>query len=306
MKQLRIFAIEILVVAFGMQGGSRAQSAPAAQHFEHVLVIVLENQSYVTAIKDAYLKQLAGEGVEFTNFRAVAHPSYPNYLAMIAGSTFGIHGMFGDSQQNFPDDDQHKTIADFLDWRDYAEEYPVKNGKPPYLGDTAGRYARKHVPFLSFQKIQTQGYVNVVSVNTRDAHNAFVSDVEHSRKDSGDRNYKPLPRYMFYSPNLDDDGHDTNTGTAATWLKNFMANWFPPDARRGTLIVVTFDEAYGPERASNRIYTVFVGDMVKKGLKVGRRYDHYDVLRTIEDNFGIAERLNVGDGKASVIEDIWN
>ena len=77
--------------------------------FDRVLIVVLENQSYVAAIKDKYLKQLADEWVEFTNLRAVGHPSYPNYLAMISGSTFGLHGWFGDSQQNFPDDDQHKT-----------------------------------------------------------------------------------------------------------------------------------------------------------------------------------------------------
>jgi hypothetical protein len=290
----------------GSAGLPDGQTEVSEKHFDRVLIIVLENQSYVSAIKDKYFKQLAEEGVEFTNFRAVAHPSYPNYLAMVAGSTFGIHGMFGDSQQTFPDDVQHKTIADLLDWKNYAEDYPAKAGRPPYLDESQGKYARKHVPFLSFRKIQKQSFTNVVSVDTRDAHNAFVSDAESSRKNPKDPNYKPLPTYMFYSPNLDDDGHDSNLGTASTWLKNFLGNWFPSDVRNGTLIVITFDEAEGPERVSNHIYTVFLGGMVKKGQKINHRYDHYDVLRTIEANFGLRETLNAGDAKASVIRDIWN
>jgi Phosphoesterase family len=275
-----------------------------ALHFDHVLIIVLENQSYVSAIKDAYLKQLADEGALFTDFRGVAHPSYPNYLAMISGSTFGIHGLLGDAQKNFPDDAKHKTIADCLDWRNYVENYPAKAGQRPYLGGNDGsKYARKHVPFLSFEKVQTQSFENVVSVDTKDFHNAFVTDVENSRKDPKDPQYKPLPAYMLYSPNLDDDGHDTNLSTASAWLKNFLENWFPPEARKSTLVVVTFDEGETPEKKSNHIYTVFLGGMIKKG-QVAHRYDHYDVLRTIEANFG-CQPLNSGDAKATVIGDIW-
>ena len=104
---------------------------------------------------------------------------------------------------------------------------------------------------------------------------------------------------------LDDDGHDTNVGTASTWLKNFLENWFPPATRAGTLIVITFDESEPPEKASNHIYTVLLGDMVKKGAKIPERYDHYDMLRTIEDNFGLSQ-LSGGDAKAKVISGIWN
>jgi hypothetical protein len=296
-------ALFVFAACFG-QAPDPKLDARANRHFDRVLIIVLENESYVTAIKDTYLKKLAGEGVEFTDFRAVAHPSYPNYLALISGSTFGAHGWLGDHQQDFPDDQEHKTIADLLDWRNYAEDYPTKPS--PFLGDSDGRYARKHVPFLSFEKIQKQSFKNVVSVDTRNKDNAFVTDVKNSRRSPVDKLlYRPLASYMFYSPNLDDDGHNTNLGTASTWLRNFLENWFPPDARSGTLIVVTFDEGEAPERASNHIYTVFLGDMVKKGLKVPQRHDHFDVLRTVESNFGLPS-LNSGDGNAKTITDIWD
>lgn len=307
----RIVFVLIIISALNSVAQQSPSSAPPVtaaanphKHFDRVLIVVLENQAYVSAIKDNYLKELADEGVEFTNFHALAHPSYPNYLGLIAGSTFGMRGIFGDDQKDFPDDNQHRTIGDELDWRNYAEEYPGKPGKAAYLFD-ASKYARKHVPFLSFVKVQKQEPQNVVSVDTKNPHNAFVTDVENSRLDPKDSKYKALPTYMFYSPNLDDDGHDTNLGTASTWLKNFLENWFPSDSRAGTLLIVTFDESEAPERKSNHIYTVFLGDMVKAGQKVDTRYDHYDILRTIEDNFGV-QPLNAGDSHAKVITGIWN
>ncbi|MGH9679880.1 MAG: alkaline phosphatase family protein [Candidatus Acidiferrales bacterium] len=312
MKISNLVLAAMIVLAAGAPGsGSGAPGMPSAKaavsskHFDRVLVVVLENQSYVSTMKDPYFQQLAEQGTNFTDFHAVAHPSYPNYLAMVAGSTYGIHGTFGDDQRTFPDDAGHRTIGDFLSWKNYAEDYPAKPGQAPYLYDTAGKYARKHVPFLSFEKVQKETFANVVGVDFQEAHNSFVSDVEASRKNPNDPQFRPLPEYMFYSPNLIDDGHDSTLTTASDWLRNFLDKSLPPDARKGTLIVVTFDEAMGPELRSNHIYTVFLGDMVKKGEKVDQRYDHYDVLRTIEANFGIKETLNDGDAEASVIGNIW-
>ena len=268
----------------------------------------MENQSYIAAKKDKYLRELADEWTEFTNFTAVGHPSYPNYLAMIAGDTFGLRGPFGDKQRDFLDDSRHKTIADLLEWRNYAEDYP--SSPSPYLRpvfrDKTHNYARKHVPFLSFAKIQKQGYQNVVSVNPKDPNNTFVTDVGNSRKDPKDPQYKPLPKYILYTPNLDDDGHDTNLATASNWLKTFLDTWFPKEARKDTLIVVTFDEGEPPEADTNHIYTVFLGDMVKTQQKIAHHYDHYSLLKTIEDNFGFADRpRNRGDENAEFILDIW-
>ena len=307
----RVLISFVLLIAAAGTGSAQQPTAPMdchhgaeEKHFDRILIVVLENQAYVSGIKDPYLKQLADEGLEFTNYRGVEHPSYPNYLAMIAGSTFGLHGWFGDNQKNFPDDEKHRTIGDLIEWKNYAEDYPGKPGQPPYLKSTSGRFARKHVPFLSFKKIQTKGYENVVGVNTKDPNNAFVTDVSNSRKDQKDSEHKNLPTFMLYSPNLDDDGHDTNLATSSRWLKNFLEHWFPPEARGGTLTVITFDEGEPPEEESNHIYTVFLGDMVKKGPKINTRYDHFDLLRTVENNFGLVQ-LNYGDCKATGITGIW-
>jgi len=279
---------------------SPAHSAPApanhGKHFDRIIIIVLENQNYTSAMKNKFMSDLAQQGAAFTNFKGLAHPSYPNYLAMIAGSTFDVHS---DSQKNFPDDDQHRTIANLMeDWRNYAEDYPVN--PQPFLGGSKGRYARKHVPFLSFQRVQQKSFHNIVPVDTHDVNNAFVTDVAAYKRDAAKN---PLPRYMFYSPNLDEDGHDTATTVAAESLQKFLNTWLKLDDKlKGTLVVITFDESEGHEK-TNRIYTVFLGDMIKPG-PVNNEYNHYSVLRTIEDNFGLPT-LNSGDGGATTITEIW-
>jgi hypothetical protein len=277
-----------------------APVASAGKHFDRVLIIVLENQNYSSAMKDPFLAQLAGMGASFSNFHALMHPSYPNYLAMVAGSTFGVRSS---DQITLPDDNSHRTIADFLDWKNYAEDYPSQ--PQPFLGDR-GKYSRKHVPFLSFAKIQQESFGNVVSVSSKDPHNRFVADVEAFRDDPKEH---PLPQYMFYSPNSDDDGHDPvllpgrGLRKASSWLNKFLKDWFPLDEKmKGTLVIVTFDESQWFEK-TERIYTVFLGDMVKPG-EITKAYTHYSVLRTIEDNFGLLP-LNSGDGNAEPITEVW-
>jgi phosphoesterase family protein len=288
-----------------------AQDAPPltpdqhGKHFDRIIIIVLENQNYDSARKDKFMSDVADKGVLFTNYKAIAHPSYPNYVALISGNTFGLGS---DSQKNFPDDNQHRTIANLMeDWRNYAEEYPAKPGDPPYLGDSKGRYARKHVPFLSFVHVQQKSFKNVVSVDTHDVNNAFVTDIAAYKRDAAKN---PLPRYMFYSPNLDDDGHDPawrpskGLKKASEWLQKFLDTWLKLDDKlKGTLVVITYDEAEGSNR-ENRIYTVFLGDMVKAGMKVDKEYSHYSLLRTVEDNWGMPT-LNSGDAGAGPIVDIW-
>src|SRR5690348_7762027 len=62
-------------------------------HYDHIVIIVEENHSYadITSTADApYLASLARQGAVFTDAHAITHPSQPNYLALFAGSTFGI------------------------------------------------------------------------------------------------------------------------------------------------------------------------------------------------------------------------
>lgn len=287
---------------------ARAAARAKAHHFDRVLIIVLENVDYERAIRDPSLAALASQGASFTNFHAMFHPSYPNYLAMIAGTDFGLHrrgSYLGDRQVNFPNDAAHKTIADRLiaaglDFKQYAEELPAGtcpwNISGLHLADKRGNYVRRHVPFLSFREVQEKWCDRVVGVDSGKSDNYFVQDAK-----------KGLVAYSFYTPNMNHDGHDTNAEVAGAWVKKFLDESFPEKLRKGTLVIVTFDESGGNE--DNRIYTVFLGDMVKPANQqdprvINMRYSHYSVLRTIEDNFGL-EPLTANDRDAQPIMGIW-
>jgi len=298
-----------------MDDAAMAAAKAKAHHFDRVVIIVLENGDYEVAVQDNNLAALAAKGASFSNFHALFHPSYPNYLAMVAGTDFGIHrrGRFlADKQVNFPNDAAHKTIADRLmaaglDFKNYAEELP--EGNCPFHIDNqhvakrkAGDYVRRHVPFMSFREVQQKWCDRVVRVDSTKStsllggDDAFVRDAKTG-----------LVAYSFYTPNMDDDGHNTNVGVAGAWLSRFLEKSFPEKLRKGTLVIVTFDES--DRNADNRIYTLFLGDMVKEASELDpkvldRHYTHYNVLRTIEDNFGL-EPLNEGDRDAAPITDIW-
>src|SRR5438093_9985331 len=61
--------------------------------FGRVAIVMMENKEYGQIIGNAkapYLNALARSGALATNFHGTTHPSLPNYLALIGGSTFGI------------------------------------------------------------------------------------------------------------------------------------------------------------------------------------------------------------------------
>ncbi|CAG8448856.1 414_t:CDS:2, partial [Dentiscutata heterogama] len=90
------------------------------------------------------------QGVFLSEFYAVEHPSEPNYIAQIAGSTYGIL-----DDGNY--DIDATTLVDLLEsknvsWKGYMENFPENC----FLNATDGAsrlYARKHNPFYSFTTI---------------------------------------------------------------------------------------------------------------------------------------------------------
>src|SRR5262249_53353597 len=103
---------------------------------------VLGNPKAVT------FRSLARRYAVLTNYQAVAHPSLPNYLALVSGSTQAITSDCTSCQVNAP------NLADTLEhagktWQTYAEGLP----RAGFTGASAGRYAKKHDPLLYFADV---------------------------------------------------------------------------------------------------------------------------------------------------------
>jgi hypothetical protein len=250
-----------------------------------VFIIVLENADYQQALAQPYLGQLARQGALMANFRAETHPSYPNYLAMVAGSTFGINS---DGQTDL----NSTNLVDLMEkagisWRVYAEQLP---SQPCSKVVQSGGYVRKHQPFISFVNVQTNPARCSRIVNA----NQLPAEVASGQ----------LSQYSLYVPDLNNDGHDTGVGFASKWLQGFLPPLLAnPKFAAGTLVVVTFDEG-NDTTPGNQIYTVLAGEMVKPGSVINTAYSHYDLLRTIEDNFKLGN-LGREDSKATDITGLW-
>ena len=253
----------------------------AAQPFAHIFVIVFENRSIESTLANPYFKQLAARGAFLSNYHGVGHPSQPNYLAMLAGATLvGDDGDHTLPQTNLVD----RLEAAGLSWKAYEETYPGSCFAGSWSGDPiGGLYARKHNPFISFDNIRTNPRRCAQIVNA----SALAADIAANR----------LPAFSFYTPNQNNDGHDRPLDVAARWLQGFIEpKLADPNFATGTLVVIVFDESdvttAGP--ADNHVYGLLLGPKVHAGSSDGARYTHYSILRTVEDNFGLAT-LNRGD-----------
>ncbi|CAG8627500.1 11216_t:CDS:2 [Racocetra fulgida] len=78
--------------------------------FDRIVLIIFENTNYTDAIANSYLKEITTRpnGVLLSDYHAVEHPSEPNYIAQIAGSTYGIL-----DDENYDIDDE--TLVDLLE-----------------------------------------------------------------------------------------------------------------------------------------------------------------------------------------------
>jgi len=249
-----------------------------------VIVVILENTDVESALQQPFLATLAARGALLRNYHAIIHPSLPNYIALTAGSTFGIA------------DDNPVTIdvphlgdlfeAHGITWKVYAEGYPGNC----FLGIQSGFYVRRHLPFLSYLDIQSNA--TRCREHILDA-TSFDADLASSA----------LPQFVLYIPDVLHDGHDTGVAAADLWLQGrFGGLVADPRFMAGTLFIVVFDE--GSPGGTNAVYCSFSGAGVRSGSVSTNHDDHYDLLRTIEDIFHVGT-LHRQDDTAHVIDDIW-
>ncbi|KAJ3274172.1 hypothetical protein HDV01_003455 [Terramyces sp. JEL0728] len=249
-----------------------AHALPTTSNFDRMFIIILENESYSTVVADNYFgKVLAPKGRLLTNYHAVTHPSQPNYIALTSGSTDGV------SMDSIADVDKTNIVdkleAAQLTWKSYQQAYPIASGC--YAGDK-GTYYRKHNPFASYKNIQSSPArcANIVNANQ------LNSDIAAGN----------VPNYVFYTPDINNDGHDTSTSYASNWLQGFIEPLLTNQLFQNTLFVVTFDESanfLNIDTVHNQIYTLLVGAGVPAGTQDNTYYTHYSLLKTLQANWGI-------------------
>ena len=295
--------------------------------YQHVFVIVEENKDYGRILNPQvapHIAQLASQYGDASQFYGETHPSQANYVALLGGDTFGIHdddayychaGRFGRSCLGalLPGYADHTvrapSLAQQLDqagltWKGYYEDLPAPGSEVVTAGAKGALYAVKHSGFMNFYAVQHDP--------NRASHIVGFDALEADLKAA------TLPNFALIIPDQCDEMHGLAgaglpDGCEAGDVKGLIrrgddmvgklvADIQASDAWRSdanVAIVITFDEGEGFGRegccAANvgggHIPTIVVTNHGPHGVVDPTPYNHYSLLRTIEDAFGIAEHL---------------
>ncbi len=172
----------------------------------------------------------------------------------------------------------------------------------------ADQYAARHNPFVYFHSLIDSGRCRK-HVLPLTALPAALKDGSNARS------------FSFITPDLCDDGHDSPCAGAdakgskaggLTSVDHFLSVWVPTIKasaayRNGGLIIITSDESDttdasscchekpGPDEAQpgnpgpggGRVGALVIGTCIRAGATDSRRYNHYSLLRSLENLFGI-------------------
>ncbi|KAH8666835.1 phosphoesterase family-domain-containing protein [Xylariales sp. PMI_506] len=252
----------------------------AGKTFDRFVQIFLENQDFDIAAGDPNLAYLATQGILLDNYFSVTHPSQPNYVAAIGAST---HGVLLDTFWRI--DSDVETIVDLLDaggisWSVYGEDMPYSGFEGDYVNQQNGAndYVRKHNPLMSYDSVTSDPNRLAKSKN----FTLFESDLKANT----------LPQWMFITPNMTDDGHDSSVTVAGAWARNFLTPLLenPNFNTDRTLIILTFDECEN-YLLENRVFAVLLGGAItgKAGTTNSTSFNHYSLTKTVEENWGLGD-----------------
>jgi hypothetical protein len=341
----RAFFLASALCATLLVGAAPGAGLEGVPRFAHIVVIVEENKDYDQIFDPASAPTIAGLAKTYgnaTQFFGEVHPSEANYVALVGGSTFGIHdddayycapnstrlmctGTDQPGYANHTIDAPHigtQLAAVGLTWKGYYESLPAPGSDAVVASDPAfadgtrktALYASKHSGFMNFASVQNdpQRAQHIVGFD------AFDHDVAANT----------LPSFALVVPNQCNEMHglvgptlpaDCQSGNIAGLIRRGdatvaklvgeitgTASW---KSAENDAIVITFDEGSGktrdgccgvtPNAESNfgggHIPTIVVTNHGPHGVVDPTPYNHYSLLRTIEDAFGIPQYLGLAN-----------
>ncbi len=339
----------VLLLALGLAAvlsAAPASAQAALPPIGHVFVIVLENESasitFGPGSPAPYLSEtLRAQGAYLPNYYATGHQSNDNYIAMISGQAPngenqgdcqnyddlepGTIGSYGQAQGEgciYPA--TVPTVADQmlsggLTWRDYNEDMgatpsreAAECGHPgvdmvdgTQKATAADSYATRHNPFVYFHSI-------IDDTTLCDTHVVNLDLLPKDLSSAAD-----TPNYVFITPNLCDDGHDSPCATGQpgglAQADQFLRQWVPQITgspafkQQNGLLIITFDEAATSDTSSccgeipgpgspapgdtgpggGDVGAVLLSPCIAPGTVSQQPYNHYTMLRSVEDLFGL-------------------
>ena len=297
-------SVAVLLAAAAVVPAMAASQWNRSQNLDHAFVIMMENTGYDSLIGNSnapWINQAASMYGLATDYHGVTHPSQPNYIAAIAGSTLGV-----------ADDSDHtvaagsKSIVDQLEsrgltWAAYMQSYSLCSA-PTDSSCGNQLYERKHNPFISFPQVQASA-----------AEQANIVDLSQL---SGDLASGQVANFVWISPDQCHDMHgrgaDASDPCAYSNVQDLIATgdaflqatvdeimsssvW----ASGHSAIFVTWDESdytgSGPfgfgdtsgcctaNPGGGHVVTIVIDNQGRAQGTLATPTNHYSLLRTIQD-----------------------
>jgi hypothetical protein len=320
----------IAASAGGHVGASPMVSLEGVPAFGHVFLIIGENKE-LTRIDSTSAPYTIGTlkpaSAWLTNYYALTHFSEANYVGMTSGQYTHCEQFDGSPSACHQNVDNlfHQLDVAGISWHVWAESMP----KPCFLSTsgsdkTLNHYAPKHNPAIFYDDVEGSGGVWSA---TDLSGECLANDVPAGSTGPDDMSSLnaalatgQVPRFNFIVPNICEDGHDNCSpqGNEVRQFDDFLSREVPliessPAFGSDGVIIVTFDEGnsnLGPGSGQfagggNVMFDV-LSPLVRPGVYGGTSvaYNHYSLLRTLEDGFGIPIHLG-GAATARPISDIW-
>ena len=256
-----------------------------------------------------YVAQVSGQGPN-SQMQADCQ-TYSNFTGsgtVSPGQAVGSGCVFPTSVPSLPD----QLTAKGLSWRGYMEDMgtPCRHPQVGAVDDTqkakvGDQYATRHNPFMYFHSV-------IDSPSCAD----HVVDLSALTTDLGSAT--ATRNLSYITPNLCDDGHDApcvdgragGLAAADEWLRT----WVPritssPAFKADGMLVITFDESDGPQSdataccgegsgpnaalpgitgmGGGKVGALVISPFTKAGTVSSTSYNHYSLLASIEDLFGL-------------------
>ncbi len=252
-------------------------------HYDHVVLIWMENHSYRDVIGNAaapYETALAGACATASSYYGVTHPSLPNYIAATSGSTWGIADDDGPASHVLRVPSIYSQVAS---WREYEESSPG-----PCPTADSGDYAQKHDPALYYSSIRKACRRADVPLG-EPGSGALAHDLRADR----------LAEFSLITPNLCHDTHDCSVATGDEWLRGWMPSILGSTPFRSgrTAVFIVWDESEGS--SFSPIPFIALARSVEPGTVVTRRVSHYSLLRATEELLGLPLLANARQPSAA-------
>jgi len=309
------FALALALCASGAIAATTARDR-AVPPYDHIIVILEENKTYATIVNGSaapHFHALATEYGLATQMFAESHPSEPNYVALVSGTTGGITddaGWFTAGHLIPPPDLATQLHAKGLAWRAYLEDLPAPGSFAIFSAGSArrpaGLYAAKHTAFTNLASVHHDPDVRRELVG----FDALQADLAAGS----------VPAFALIVPNQCNEMHSIRSPAAPPDCRHdddalvrrgdaeigrlvASIQTSPFWAHGNNAIVITFDEDEDDGRVAGEpvrccvndaqdpggghIPTIVITNHGPRGVRDATPYDHYSILRTIEDALGL-------------------